>query len=140
MPKRLVRFGIRHSKQPIPLTAKAVRPSAFFLDQWGLQCWGCEFSLPDAPRNRQYFDLDHLDPKSGTGTNRLGNRAILCGPCNRQKSDKLTLVALRDAVFGSRKQAKAHPMDLKQTSAWAEAKEREAILAREREENPLFTR
>ena len=110
------------------------------LDQWGLQCWGCEFSLPDAPRNRRYFDLDHINPKSGGGTNHLDNRAVLCGPCNGQKSDKLTLVALRIDVLGGRKQANAHPIDLKQTATWARTQELEAFLAREREEKPLFTR
>ena len=110
------------------------------LDQWGLQCWGCEFSLPDTPRNRRYFDLDHINPKSGGGTNHLDNRAILCSPCNGQKSDKLTLVALRIDVLGGRKQAHAHPIDLKQTTTWARTQEMEALLAREREKNPLFTR
>ena len=110
------------------------------LDQWGLQCWGCEFSLPDAPRNRRYFDLDHINPKSGGGTNHLDNRAVLCGPCNGQKSDKLTLVALRIDVLGDRKQANAHPIDLKQTATWARTQELEAFLAREHQEKPLFTR
>lgn len=114
------------------------------LDQWGpkgvLQCWGCEFSLPDTKRNRRYFDLDHINPKSGGGTNHLDNRAVLCGPCNGQKSDKLTLVALRIDVLGGRKQANAHPIDLKQTTTWARSQEIEALLAREREEKPLFTR
>ena len=113
------------------------------LDQWGpkgvLQCWGCEFSLPDTPRNRRYFDFDHINPKSGGGTNHLDNRAVLCGPCNGQKSDKLTLVALRIEVYGSRKQANAHPIDLKQTTEWARTQEIEALLAREREKKPLFT-
>lgn len=59
--------------------------------QWGVVCWGCGFEPPDA----EHFELDHIDPASQGGSNELDNRCPLCGPCNKRKSNRLTLVALR---------------------------------------------
>ena len=60
--------------------------------QWGLICWGCGFEPPAV----DYLDLDHISPASEGGSNELDNRAILCGPCNRRKSNRMTLIALRN--------------------------------------------
>ena len=60
--------------------------------QWGLICWGCGFEPPTV----DYLDLDHISPASEGGSNELDNRAILCGPCNRRKSNRMTLIALRN--------------------------------------------
>ena len=60
-------------------------------DRWGVRCWGCGFEPPRV----DYLELDHITPHSGGGSNELDNRALLCGPCNRYKSNALTLVKLR---------------------------------------------
>ena len=61
------------------------------LRQWGEICWGCGFEPP----HTDFFELDHIHPKSEGGEDDLDNRAILCGPCNREKSNRLTLTQLR---------------------------------------------
>lgn len=97
--------------------------------EFGCQCWGCTFKMPkDDERSALYFDVDHKDPRSGGGSNRLPNRALLCGPCNRKKSDRITLVALREAVMG-KKAAKNHPVDLGRAGAWADRREMDALRA-----------
>ena len=61
--------------------------------QWGLVCWGCGFEPPETA----YLDLDHVLPASEGGSNELDNRSVLCSPCNKRKSNRLTLTALRGA-------------------------------------------
>ena len=58
---------------------------------WGCVCWGCGFEPPD----KEYLELDHIRPKSDAGSNELFNRAPLCGPCNRRKSNRIGLGELR---------------------------------------------
>ena len=60
-------------------------------DRWGVRCWGCGFEPPRI----DYLELDHITPHSGGGSNELDNRALLCGPCNRYKSNTLTLIKVR---------------------------------------------
>ena len=57
----------------------------------GLVCKGC-LRLFDDPR---YLDLDHNTPRSDGGLNHISNRLLLCGPCNRAKSNTLTLTGLQ---------------------------------------------
>ena len=54
-------------------------------------CKGC-LRLFDDPR---YLDLDHNTPRSDGGLNHISNRLLLCGPCNRAKSNTLTLTGLQ---------------------------------------------
>ena len=54
-------------------------------------CDGCDRSF-DSP---EYLQLDHNTPRSSGGSNNISNRRLLCGPCNRRKSNTLTLVGLR---------------------------------------------
>ena len=61
------------------------------LDQYGLRCQGCDREFDD-PR---YLELDHNTPRSDGGLNHISNRVLLCGPCNRLKSNKYTLSGLR---------------------------------------------
>ena len=85
------------------------------VERFGLQCWGCSFVAPD-PR---YLELDHVTPKSDGGSDHLDNRALLCRPCNGEKSNKKTLSALRSV---NRKaghlKAKEHPIHLPSAAAW----------------------
>ena len=61
------------------------------LDQHGPRCQGCDRMFDD-PR---YLELDHNTPRSDGGLNHISNRVLLCGPCNRLKSNKFTLSGLR---------------------------------------------
>ncbi|MCY4261108.1 MAG: DNA methyltransferase [Rhodobacteraceae bacterium] len=64
---------------------------AHLLDQHGPRCAGCD-RLFDDPR---YLELDHNTPRSDGGLNHISNRILLCGPCNRLKSNTFTLSGLR---------------------------------------------
>ena len=57
----------------------------------GIRCQGC-FRKFDHP---SYLELDHKLPRADGGPNHIHNRTLLCGPCNRTKSNELTLSGLR---------------------------------------------
>ena len=57
----------------------------------GIMCLGCGRTF-DSTR---YLELDHQIPRSDGGSNELSNRVLLCSPCNRTKSNTLTLSGLR---------------------------------------------
>ena len=61
------------------------------LEQSGMKCQGCDRSFDDA----RYLELDHNTPRSDGGINHISNRILLCSPCNRAKSNTLTLSGLR---------------------------------------------
>ena len=42
-----------------------------------------------------YFELDHITPKSDRGVDTIDNRIMLCAPCNRLKRDTNTIAGLR---------------------------------------------
>ena len=54
-------------------------------------CNGCDRAF-DSP---EYLQLDHNTPRSSGGSNNISNRRLLCGPCNRRKSNTLTIIGLR---------------------------------------------
>ena len=86
------------------------------IERFGLRCWGCDFEALD----ERYLDLDHIDPKSNGGTNHLDNRALLCGPCNRKKASRITLVQLRrENVKEGYLVNREHPIPIIQTREWA---------------------
>ena len=61
------------------------------LGQHGPKCQGCDRTFDD-PR---YLELDHNTPRSDGGLNHVSNRILLCGPCNKLKSNTYTLSGLR---------------------------------------------
>ena len=63
----------------------------FLLTQNGSVCQGCDREFDDP----LYLELDHNTPRSDGGLNHISNRLLLCGPCNRIKSNTLTLSGLR---------------------------------------------
>ena len=65
------------------------------INQIGVKCWGCNFAPPGG--DERHLELDHINPQSEGGRNDLDNRALLCGPCNRRKSNTMTLTGLRRA-------------------------------------------
>ena len=60
-------------------------------EESGTRCAGCDREFDD-PLDLQ---LDHKTPRSEGALNHISNRMLLCGPCNRIKSDRLTLNDLR---------------------------------------------
>ena len=52
-------------------------------------CAGCGRAL-----EHEFMELDHVLPRSDGGANDISNRILLCGPCNRRKSNALTLSGL----------------------------------------------
>ena len=63
----------------------------YLLDQYGCKCQGCGRQFYD-PR---YLELDHNTPRSDGGLNHISNRILLCGPCNKLKSNTFTLSGLQ---------------------------------------------
>ena len=63
----------------------------FLLINEGHVCAGCDRQFDDP----LYLELDHKIPRSEGGLNHISNRMLLCGPCNRIKSNRLTLGGLR---------------------------------------------
>ena len=63
----------------------------YLLDQYGPKCQGCD-RIFDDPR---YLELDHNTPRADGGINHISNRILLCGPCNKLKSNQFTLSGLR---------------------------------------------
>ena len=63
----------------------------YLLAQHGQRCQGCDRVFDDA----RYLELDHNTPRSDGGLNHITNRVLLCGPCNRAKSNTYTLSGLR---------------------------------------------
>ena len=74
-----------------PATMRRAEMLDILAEQWGIRCWGCGFEPPSV----EFLDLDHILPESEGGGNELENRAPLCGPCNKRKSNTMTLTALR---------------------------------------------
>ena len=61
------------------------------IERNGIICAGCNRRFDDP----LYLELDHIRPRADGGSNDLDNRTLLCGPCNRIKSNTLTLSGLR---------------------------------------------
>lgn len=72
-------------------TMKREELLAALIERDGLQCQGCGFKPP----HKGHLEIDHNRPRSDGGSNELDNRVLLCGPCNRAKSNMLTLSGLR---------------------------------------------
>ena len=63
------------------------------LGEVGQRCQGCGWEPPYP----DYLQIDHKKPRSLGGADERDNYTLLCDPCNRFKSNKLTLTELRDA-------------------------------------------
>ena len=55
-------------------------------------CAGCGRAL-----EREFMQLDHIQPKSDGGDNHITNRVLLCSPCNSEKSNDKTMPGLQRA-------------------------------------------
>ena len=78
---------------PEPPGPKLSRDQMFsiLVEQNGIACRGCDRRFDDP----LYLELDHNTPRSDGGINHISNRVLLCSPCNRIKSNTLTLSGLR---------------------------------------------
>ena len=78
-------------KEPKDQFSSNAERKQYLLEQHGPKCQGCNRKFDD-PR---YLELDHNNPRSQGGWNHIKNRILLCGPCNKAKSDTLTLKGLQ---------------------------------------------
>ena len=62
------------------------------IEQYGPECQGCGRVFDD----HRYLELDHNTPRSDGGLHHISNRILLCGPCNRLKSNTYTLSGRRN--------------------------------------------
>ncbi len=88
VPFLLVRERVREPRDHYGTNAKR---REFLLRQYGSVCQGCDRTFDDD----RYLELDHNAPRSTGGWNHISNRILLCGPCNRLKSNVYTLIGLR---------------------------------------------
>ena len=72
------------------MTARELRRRLILRD--GQRCQGCGWKPPF----EDYLEGDHMMPKSKDGKDSLENRALLCGPCNGVKGNRLSLAELRE--------------------------------------------
>ena len=82
----------RIAESPGPKLSRAQMVD-ILIDETGMRCAGCDREFDDP----LYLQLDHKTPRSEGGLNHISNRMLLCGPCNRIKSNTLTLSDLRKA-------------------------------------------
>lgn len=83
-----VKLKVKESAGPKMSRAEMYK---ILLSHNGAKCQGCDRTFDD-PR---YLELDHNTPRSDGGINHISNRILLCSPCNRAKSNTLTLSGLR---------------------------------------------
>ena len=93
IPVPVLRLRFQRPKEPWQkLTNKAMRniladaqsPRTGFVD-----CAGCGRTL-----ETEFTELDHIQPKAEGGDNFITNRVLLCAPCNKTKSDRLTITGV----------------------------------------------
>ena len=85
-----LRVKERIKEPPNPHKSRAAMYE-FLLGQHGAKCQGCDRTFDDS----RYLELDHNTPRADGGWNHISNRILLCGPCNRLKSNIFTLSGLR---------------------------------------------
>lgn len=85
-----LRLKVQVAEPPGPRMTHA-EMKAVLIQNEGLVCRGCLRTFDDD----RYLELDHNTPRSDGGLNHISNRLLLCGPCNRAKSNTLTLSGLR---------------------------------------------
>ena len=82
---------VQHVAEPADRFKTRKQKLEYLLKVHGPVCAGCDRRFDD-PR---YLELDHNAPRSTGGLNHTSNRILLCGPCNKLKSDVYTLKGLR---------------------------------------------
>ena len=65
------------------------------LEKYGAYCQGCGCDFTDNP---SALEVDHIWPRSEGGTDAYENLTLLCPPCNRTKSDTMTITGLQQHI------------------------------------------
>ena len=93
------------------------RMKAALIELFGGQCWGCAFVAQDIDGHKaeQFLELGRIEPDAAGGSPELHNRALLCTPCNRAKSDTMDMNALRqyNGYAAGLCAGRRHPIDLR---------------------------
>ena len=87
---------LKTKEKTVPLEPPGVKMTrnemySHLLAKDGLKCQGCDREFD----HLRYLELDHNTPRADGGINHISNRILLCSPCNRLKSNTLTLSGLR---------------------------------------------
>jgi hypothetical protein len=61
----------------------------YLLEKWGRQCAYCD--ARDVP-----LQVEHIHPRSRSGSNRVSNLTLACGPCNMAKGNQPVELFLKD--------------------------------------------
>ena len=85
-----LKLKVQIAEPPGPKMTRAEMVDVLIVNN-GMVCQGCDRQFDDP----LYLELDHNTPRSDGGLNHISNRLLLCGPCNRIKSNTLTLSGLR---------------------------------------------
>ena len=86
-----LRVRLRTSQEPPGPKMSRQKMKEVLLSKRGTVCEGCNRKFDDD----RYLELDHNTPRSDGGVNHISNRILLCGPCNKLKSNTFTLSGLR---------------------------------------------
>ena len=71
--------------------SKAAKEQLLAHPDWDWRCDGCDTFI----ENPRFFEVDHDVPVSKGGSDDMLNLVLICGPCNRTKSNKMTREELR---------------------------------------------
>lgn len=93
--------------------SKAAKAQLLAHPDWDWVCDGCDTRI----ENPRYFEVDHDVPVSKGGSDDILNLVLICGPCNRTKSNKMTRAELRN-----------HNWEQKNMAAQIESKFRRGVL------------
>ena len=93
--------------------SKAAKEQLLAHPDWDWVCDGCDTRI----ENPRYFEVDHDVPVSKGGSDDILNLVLICGPCNRTKSNKMTRAELRN-----------HNWEQKNMAAQIESKFRRGVL------------
>ena len=77
-------------------------------------CGGCGRVLEP-----EYMELDHITPKAQRVKHDITNRILLCGPCNKLKGPRLTLIGLMKENKSLNRLQDEKLAKLAQDRAWA---------------------
>ncbi len=80
---------IKFHEPPGPKMSRS-KMKSLLIQRFQSRCMGCGRTFDD----ERYLELDHNNPRSLGGINSISNRILLCAPCNKIKSNKLTLAGL----------------------------------------------
>ena len=123
----------RKQRPPTKLDKDRDRKLDILIERFGLRCWGCGFDPaklgPAGERyGREFFHLDHIRPRVEEGTDDIGNRSVLCGPCNLQKGGYGGTLADLRRENETAQRLYGPLLDMAQWADWVTRLDRERLL------------